>query len=134
MHHWRKSIWELRSKKIYSFSGNWPGEKFFITHPARIVECVSEYMFLISKKKKKKKKTTKKKRNKKRKKKKRTKEKISGKSIKKRFAATRVKIFLVTRISGNKSIFFSWPNHSKFISKKLIKKIMLMSKLSNKFL
>ena len=38
----------LRLKSCLVF-GNWPDEKNFITHPFRITECVSEYIFLIKK-------------------------------------------------------------------------------------
>ena len=79
--------------------------KKFLYSPTRIVEFVSEYIFLVSKNKQTRKK------NKNRKKEKETKEEnFFGKSIKKnKFAAARVKIFLITRISGNKrflSFFF----------------------------
>ena len=40
----------LRPKKSSFVSGNRPGENFSMTHP-RIVKCVSEYIFSISKKK-----------------------------------------------------------------------------------
>ena len=44
------------AKKNSLVSGNRQGEKIFITRPpTRIIECVSEYIFLISKKKKKRK-------------------------------------------------------------------------------
>ena len=39
----------FRPKKSSFVSGNRSGEKF-LSPPARIVECVSEYVFLISKK------------------------------------------------------------------------------------
>ena len=82
------------------------GWKFFYYSSARIVECVSEYTFLISKNNKQTTATTKNKNQKKQKKLKK-KENISGKSIKKnKFATTQVKIFLVTRISGSKSFIF----------------------------
>ena len=87
--------------------------KKFLYSPTRIVEFVSEYIFLVSKNKQTRKK------NKNRKKAKETKEEnFFGKSIKKnKFAAARVKIFLITRISGNKRFlsffffffFFFWP-------------------------
>ena len=74
--------------------------------PARIVECVTGYIFFISKNKQAKTKQNKA-RIEKSKRNERRKNNISGKSIKKaKFVAARVTIFLVTRISGNKSIFF----------------------------
>ena len=74
--------------------------------PARIVECVSGYIFFISKNKQAKTKQNKA-RIEKSKRNERRKNNVSGKSIKKaKFVAARVTIFLVTRISGNKSIFF----------------------------
>ena len=50
----RKELFFFFFKKSKSVvSGNWPGEIFLsFTHPTRIVECVSEYIFLIKKKKK----------------------------------------------------------------------------------
>ena len=74
--------------------------KLFYNSPARIVERLSEYIFLISKNNKQTNKQTKQES----KKAKETKEekRISPEN---KFAATRVKIFLVTRISGN--VF--WP-------------------------
>ena len=76
--------------------------------PACIAEFVSEYIFLISENKQ----TSKIKKHKKYKKSKinqRRKQNIFGKLIKKNeFPVARVKIFLVTRISGNKSVSF-WP-------------------------
>ena len=87
------------------------GENFFNTDPPQIVECISEYIFLISKNKQaetKKGKT---------KKAKETKEenKISlANRLKKNFVAVRVKIFFVTFTSRNKSIFlctFSTDDH-----------------------
>ena len=47
----------LRPKKSSFVSGNRPGENYSMTHP-RIVKCVSEYIFSISKKKQKNKKKT----------------------------------------------------------------------------
>ena len=47
----------LRPKKSSFVSGNRPGENFSMTHP-RIVKCVSEYIFSISKKKTKEQKKT----------------------------------------------------------------------------
>ena len=46
---------QIKAKKSSLVSGNRPGEKNFTTNhsPARIVKCVSEYIFLISKKTKK---------------------------------------------------------------------------------
>ena len=66
------------------------------------MECVSEYIFLISRNK-----HTKKKKNENTKKAKETKEEkiVSLENQFKKIAAARVKIFLVTRISGNKSFF-----------------------------
>ena len=50
---------QIKAKKSSLVSGNRPGEKNFTTNhsPARIVEYVSEYIFLISKEAKKSKKT-----------------------------------------------------------------------------
>ena len=93
----------LGPKKSSFLSGNWPGENHLST---RIVECVSEYTFLISKSNK----PTNKKKQKSKKAKERRKENISGKSIKKtkNFSAARVEIFLVTRISGSKGFFLAY--------------------------
>ena len=41
----------LRPKKSSLVSRNWPGESFFYYLPAHIVECISEYIFLIKKNK-----------------------------------------------------------------------------------
>ena len=65
------------------------------------MECVSEYIFNF------------KKQTKKQKQKKKKREYFRKIDFKKKFAAARVKIFLVTRISANKSfilfLFFFWP-------------------------
>ena len=94
------------------------GRKNFYHSPALIVECVSEYKFLILKKqtnkqaKKQNKTKQKKQENKKSKKNKQNKEEniiFSENRLKNKLAAAWVKIFLFTRISGNKSIFLVWP-------------------------
>ena len=88
-----------QAKKSSLVSGNRPGGDFFYHSPARIIECVSEYIFLISKRKQAKNPP----------KKKNTKEEkiISPENrLKKQICGRPVEIFLVTRISGNKSIFF----------------------------
>ena len=94
------NISRLGQQKVILFLETDRVKKFLsLTHG--IVECVSEYIFLVSKNKQTRKK------NKNRKKAKETKEEnFFGKSIKKnKFAAARVKIFLITRISGNKRFF-----------------------------
>ena len=60
----------LRPKKSNLVFGNWLGEIFFYHSPARIVKCVPEHKFSVSKKQKQNKKQT----NKKTKKAKETKE------------------------------------------------------------
>ena len=81
--------------------------EIFLHSPTRIVECVSEYTFLSPNNNKQ---TTNKTRIKKCKRNQRRKENISGKLIKKnKIAVAQVKIFLVIRISGNKSILFYCP-------------------------
>ena len=42
-------LFMLGQKKSSLVSGNWPGEILFYHSPARIAECVSEYILLISK-------------------------------------------------------------------------------------
>ena len=74
--------------------------KFFLSHTTRIVECVSEYVFLISKNKQANKKI-----NKNTKETKEERKKSPENRLKNKFAAARVKIFLATLISWNKSIF-----------------------------
>ena len=74
--------------------------KFFLSHTTRIVECVSEYVFLISKNKQAYKKI-----NKNTKETKEERKKSPENRLKNKFAAARVKIFLATLISWNKSIF-----------------------------
>ena len=68
--------------------------KFFLSHTTRIVECVSEYVFLISKNKQANKKI-----NKNTKETKEERKKSPENRLKNKFAAARVKIFLATLIS-----------------------------------
>ena len=89
----------VRPEKSNLVSGNRPGGIFFYPLPAYIVECVSEYTFLIPK-------------NKQRQESKKAKEIKEEKRIspenrlkKNKLAAARVKNFLVICISGKKSIF-----------------------------
>ena len=91
--------------------------KIFYHSSACIIECVSEYTFLISKNNKQTNKNNNnnnknKKKQKKRKKKREYLRKIDWKN---KFAVARVKVFLVTstRISGNKSIIFFGLNISR---------------------
>ena len=70
-----------------------------------MVKYVSEYTFLISKNKKKQ--TNKKQESKKAKETKEEKRIFPENRLRNKIAATRVKIFLVTCISGNKSIFLA---------------------------
>ena len=86
--------------------------KNFYHLPARIVECVlSEYAFLISRNNKQ---TTTKIKTKKAKQTKEEKKISPGNRLKNKFAATWVKNFLVTRVSGNKSIIFFGPINVNF--------------------
>ena len=94
----RESI-EIRPKKSSLVSENQPVK--FYHSPARIVQCVSEYIFQFQK-------TNKQAKNKNTKKEKETKEERripQENRLKKKIAIARVKIFLVTRISGKKSFF-----------------------------
>ena len=74
--------------------------KFFYNSFARVVQCVPKYIYFIWKNKE----TSKQKKNTKKQNKLKKKREYLWKIDKKNnFAASRVKIFLVTRISGNKS-------------------------------
>ena len=93
---------------IVFFSGNQPGENFFITHPpAHSQTCIKIYIFNFEKHQPNKQKKT---RTKKSKRNYRRKANISGNVIKNnKSAAAQVKIFLATHISGNKSNFLLIP-------------------------
>ena len=93
-----------KKRSCFRKSAGW---KSFCHSLARLVKCVSEYMFLISKNIKQTNKQTNKQKNKKKQRKLKRKRGYSGKSIEKnKFVVARVMIFLVTRFSGNKSNFF----------------------------
>ena len=79
--------------------------KKILSLPARIVECVSEYIFLISKNKQAKK-AQKSKNTKKAKETKEERRIFPENRLKNKFMAARMKIFLVIRISENKTTFF----------------------------
>ena len=91
--------------------------KIFYHSPARIIECVSEYTFLISKNNKQtnKNNNNNNKNKKKQKKLKKKRDYLRKIDWKNKFAVARVKFFLVTRIriSGNKSIIFFGLNISR---------------------
>ena len=94
-------------KKSSLVSANRPGENL---SPGRIVDCVSEYIFLISKVKQTSKKTKQQQQEYKKAEETREKRVPPENRLKKdKFAAVWVKIFLVTRISGNESFFFFLP-------------------------
>ena len=98
-----KNVMFSVAEKSSLVSGN-GGVNFFYHLPACIVECVREYIFLISKNRQASKKRT---RIQKKQKKLEKKREYLRKLIKRnRFAAARVNNFFVSRISGNKNIFF----------------------------
>ena len=99
-----KILTTFGQKKWYCFRKS-AGWKFFYQSPACMVKYVSEYTFLISKNKKKQ--TNKKQESKKAKETKEEKRIFPENRLRNKFAAARVKIFLVTCISGNKSIFLA---------------------------
>ena len=89
-------------------SRNRPGENFVITHPPAQSNCIKIYIFNFKKITSKQTKTIRIKKKTKLKAKTKDEKKISPENglKKNKLAAARVKIFLVTRISGNKSNFF----------------------------
>ena len=101
-----------RPQKVVLFrkSARW---KKFYDSPARIVKCVSEYIFLISKNIKQKKASKNRKRQNKLKKKR---EYLPKNDLKNKFATARVKIFLVNHSFGKRS-FFSLENYFLMISR-----------------
>ena len=89
----------IKKKSCFRKLAGW---KFYYHSPARIVECVAEYTFLISKTNKQ---TNKKTRIKKAKETKEEKRISPENRLKNKLAVARVKIFLVICISGSKSFF-----------------------------
>ena len=120
------TLWPRKGGFCFWKSGGW---KIFYHSPARIAECVWEYIFLISKNKQKKKKEKEKK-----KEYKKATETIEEKIIfpgnrlkRSKFADAQVKIFLVARLSRNKSNFF-WSQEKErpyeiFLVLKTLKKL-----------
>ena len=107
-------IFWLGQKESCLVSGNRPGENFFITHLPAQSNVYQNIHFLFQKNNE----QTNKNNKNKEKTKLKTKKKISGKWIKKnKFAAARVKIFLVTSTFRNKSNFFS------------LKKVIILGKI-----
>ena len=95
-----KKMFLSDQKKSSIVSGSRLVENFLITHHPHSRMCIRIYIFNFKNKQTSENKTKNTKKQKKLKK-----NRDSGKSSKKKFAAARVKIFLITLISGNKNFF-----------------------------
>ena len=112
-----KKMFLSDQKESSIVSGSRLVENFLITHHPHSRMCIRIYIFNFKNKQTSENKTKNTKKQKKLKK-----NRDSGKSSKKKFAAARVKIFLITLISGNKNFFtFFLPNiNNRYVRKYLM--------------